>query len=284
MKNEENSSAAFFLDNEEDASRAARDPLTPEVLLREIYASGYATWELSGNPSLPLDLFDKFFNKSLQDGRRDANDNVLAAFLFNSLTTFEQVVTIVHEYYFLRVEYKTLSAYKTVVEIFDYLIGRKELFSNYFDKVFMSQLLCSPLISTKDFSDRVIAHGDILERVIVCSDPRFNTRLLDFSVIEFEGGLASAIAWNETSSFELLVRAKACLEEEDENLAKIYENFNYPIELSAEYYVNNLDNYTWSPTILSKLEEAAHIRLDFVNGDGPWSELPLLWKLKAIAG
>ena len=289
-----------------DLECASRDPLSSPALLRRLYydykkqdGSSFRDYHLSNlarNPSLPSDIFvpllvdledveERFFSYPM-------SVEMLSSFFSNPLTTFEQVLGIVCNSANLRdlVGLEGLRSCKTVIEVFDRLVP---LFG-FRHKVFLSRLLCSPLISREDFRSRIVDYEVKLklDNWIIYSSSRFVPNDADYrsalssltygSDLDFYYGLGTIA--NENTSTEFLVEALGYAAGRESVETLIYENFSCPIELSAHFLLENIEDYGWRPSALLTLNLKANEYLTLTAGAGPWEDLPLSWKLRLIAG
>ena len=288
-----------------DLSNASADPLTCPSLLREIFTSAWEDVEtkkemypsylsgLAGNPSLPPDVFEALLEKSHVYGRNSRDKiltmDILSYFLSNPLITFEQVLSIVHCVNMLgrTLSSVELNSCKTVVEIFDKLILVEPKRSNFF----LTKLLCGYLVSDEDFKSRVENNAvrAKLDNWCLLDNSRFTPRAVDYaSVFSFitngqgklERGILGII-FNENATPEFLVKV---LKHKGSHKDFVYENLVCPIELSASYHIAKLHEYKWRLSYVVKLEAKVDEYLVKTQGEGPWSDLPLSWKLDMVAG
>ena len=302
-----------------DLERASRDPLSSPTLLRRLYYDyrknddttfhNYHLSNLANNPSLPSDVLvplllslkeieDKFSNKPM-------SLDMLSNFFSNPSTTFEQVLDIVCNSTILNdiSGVKQLKSSKTVIEVFDRLAPLLKIKH----QAFFSRLLCSPLISDQDFKLRILDEKfkDKLDSWIIYASSRFvpsdadyhsaldtleRGSYHDFALNTLKKGKhydfdnALSIIRNENSSAEFLAEAFSCAAGQESVEIWVYKNLNCPIELSAHFLLKNMDDYRWRPSYLLAFNLKANEYLTLTAGEGPWEDLPLSWKLRAIAG
>jgi len=289
-----------------DMDSAAADPLSSPALLSRLFHD-YESQDktepyplhfsaLARNPSLSPQIFAALLVKLQEyEDSFDVNlaymDDVRSYFFLNPLTTFEQVLSIVISSKTLRtvVEDVNFEGCRTVVEIFDKLVPLVEVRSNYF----LSRLLCSPLVSVEDFRIRLATESiqRRLDNWIVFSSSHFiptsddySRALNDLSSMkssDFERGLG--VVHNENATPEFLREALEHAGGQDSVVGWAYENLNCPIELSARFHSENIEDYRWRPSFLHPFEHKVDKRLALTVGSGPWEDLPLSWKLRMIA-
>jgi hypothetical protein len=290
-----------------DLMSAANDPLTPPAVLWQIFddhnshdvlgmTECYSLAELAFNPALPVDLFSILLVKLKQ-----AEDmlsvapmppmayDFLSNFFLSPLTTFEQVLSIVCDSANLRdiVGLEELRSSRTVVELFD---GLRPLL-DFRHKYFMSMLLCSPLVSGEDFRARI----DFKEQPLtldlwnIVINSRFIPTPVDyerFLKALVDGSLSNSvrsIILNENASPAFLVEVLGHAEDGYVLSNWVYQNLNCPIELSASFHLKNLESYRWRPSYVLGLKLKLDEYLTSMQGEGPWEDLPLSWKLKMVA-
>jgi hypothetical protein len=286
-----------------DIRAAAADPLTHPSLLRKIFAMGnnlvdldefpvYLS-DLSSNPALPQDIFDSLLDKVQVLGDRFLDKTlameIFSYFFSNPLTTFEQELSAICISKIFDEDLESpaeLSSCKTVVEVFDKLIlVVKPKRSNSF----LTKLLCSPLVSDEDFKFRV-EDKDVrskLDNWDLLDNPRFVPSAADydaaFSFItngqgKLERGVLGVLM-NKNASPEFLVKV---LKHKGAHKAFVYENLVCPIELSASYHSERLREYKWRLSYVVGLEAKVDEYLVRTQGEGPWGDLPLSWKLEMV--
>ena len=185
---------------------------------------------------------------------------------------------------FVLLDDEELQSCTKVIEIFDKLVEMQSRGGEKYNlgSIALTNLLCSPLISVEDFRDRAERHQDILH-AHVYSDARFELKSEGIENRELRYVIAAIFNKNIDSDF--LVKAAPFLEGLGIETSDVYENLNYPIELSAEYHIENLETYRWSPTYLIDLNAKVDKHLALLSDDNEvWAELPLSWKLRIIAG
>lgn len=259
-----------FPEGDEALYRAAMDPLTPVSLLRELYELNDRSIisDLISNPSLPLDILNELINSEPV-----TFDTVLVR---NPNLTLNQIKNVTREA--LYVDADVLDDFDSVVKIFDWLVT-----SGYYKKsyIFTSALLCNPHISAADFNVRVERHALILDDGQVYEDARFdmsNTRLFCKPRLE----ILRALLHNPSISPELFLYFLGEANECNGSTVGL-SNLKCPIELSASYHIDNLDDYKWSPSYLIKLQAKVNERLNLLSSETNWDEIPLLWKLRMVA-
>jgi len=280
---------------------ASADPMSSPALLSRLfrdyenqdkhapYPSHFSA--LARNPSLPPQIFTALVTKL--EEYEDTYVDVLSYFFFNPSITFEQVLSIVMtaqslKYITRDVNFEQCS---TVVEIFDELLPLAGLQSIYA----LSRLLCSPLVTVEDFRLRIekeiVKPKPKLDNWIVFSSSHFIPTSNDYSRAlndlssmkssEFERGLA--IVRNKNATPEFLRDALERTGKQANVVEWIYENLNCPIELSARFYSENIEDYRWKPSFYVPLERKVDEYLFTIGGQGPWEALPFIWKLQMIA-
>lgn len=288
-----------------DLNNASSDPLSSPALLRRLYYdysnhSGNTFHDshlsdLARNPALPPDVFSALLLKLKEVEDKSSSIpsqsiDMLSNFLLNSLTTFEQVLYVVSNSVHVKniVDVDKVKSSKTVVEIFDRLVP----LANDDHKGFLTRLLCSSWVSNEDFQVRIM-DGDVRPKLHewgLCSSARFTP-----SDADYEGALAAlasfdmatfddelSIMENPNSTPEFLVQAHGYAAGRESVEMWVYENLNYPIELSASFHIERLSEYKWRPSYLVELEAKVEARLTLISGEGPWEDLPLLWKLEMV--
>ena len=250
--------------------RASTDPLTPVVLLRELYElNNIEVWcDLAAHPSLPLDILEELLVVKVF-----GLDSTL---ILNPQLTLIQVKTIVSSA--LSIDLDALDRYGSIIEIFDALMVTGAYKKSH---VFTSALLCNPLISAEDFNVRVKLHAHVLKDGRFFADER-----LDMSSWSYFSNpspwVLSGLLHNPSISTELLLCLRGLAKLSRESKIGL-SNLNCPLDLSAWYHLERLAEYKWSPSYLLKLEAQANEYLALISAEGPWEDLPLSWKLRMIA-
>jgi hypothetical protein len=292
--------------NSNDRTFAARDPLSSPDLLSRLYFDDfdevrrpnsylYNLSDLARNPSLSPDVFSALFVKLMEYESlipsQDSKLYALSCLFLNPLVTFEQVLSIVIRANEIQqnVSSEKIKTCKTVIEIFDNLI----IFAKESDRGFFSNLLRSPMVTSKEFTLRVrnIELKEKLAYALLCSDPRFVPNASDyFFALSFINntdsssfGHASAITANPHANPVFLAKIVGAAGGYSKARELAYANLNCPFELSAVFHVDNMENYKWRPSYLLGLEAKVNEHLTLISGEGPWEDLPLSWKLKIIA-
>jgi len=292
-----------------DLNYAAGDPLTSTTMLWRIFrehdrgddstALDYIRLSsLVSNPVLPPDMFAALLVKLKRGEEKNCSAqktpmsyDFLSSFFLNPLTTFDHVLDIVVNSANLKeiVGLGELRTVKTTVELFDDLRSLIDFNSRGFPsgyRTFLTNLLCSPLISDEDFRARIWFEEDmpklsawaiVVNSRFIPSAADYERALKELSVGSFKTGLGIVI--NENASPEFLVDALKCAGD-----SWVHQNLNCPIELSASYHFKNLESYEWRPSYALKLEQKTDEYLSSISNDVSWADLPLSWKLKTIAG
>jgi len=287
---------------------AAEDPLSPPDLLRGIfydYGAVDAMYHpplylttLASNPSLPSDIFDELFvmlkkkEEFCYAESAPMSSDLLADFFLNPLTTFEQVLDIVVSSTTMRdfAGLKELESSKSVVEIFDRLLPSVRVEYN----AFLSKLLCSPLINEEDFRARfrIEEEDSKLALWAVSVHSQFTPSASDYgSALDFMRSQVSSsisrgmnIIANKNASPEFLAEALKYATRDNNIEYCVYHNLNCPIELSARWHFDHIEDYRWSPSYMIELESTANEYINRAMGKVPLEDLPLTWKLRMIAG
>lgn len=290
-----------------DRTNASRDPLSSQALLSKLYydyieeenSEAYLNHlsDLARNPSLPPQVFSAIFKKLREydfpsfRGKPPRLD-ALSCLFFNPLTSFDQVLNIVCYFNELNhfVNEEEIRKCKTVIEVFDTLIT----FVNVSQRVFFSTLLCSPMVSDKDFRSRArnIDFKHKINHWIVYSDPRFVPSSDDYKIAQdfatnqpssdFRVDYARGTFVNPNADPLFLAQIVKHTVGQKSIEEAIYNNLNCPIELSAKFHLGKLESYKWKPSYLLKLEIKVNERLTLTSGEGPWADLPLAWKLEMV--
>lgn len=272
MENENGSRVMEYPTRQVDKLRAARDPLTPVDFLCRLYAedSIELNRSLAMNLSLPRDIVEGMM------GHRTS-----AWLLLNPLLTFTQAQKIIRRAFWSTS--KELKTCKTIIEMFDFLIcAEDEMLSNSTRSESLSLLLRSPFVSTKEFRARAELYEDCLSHMIIFADARYDVNSMDITLVEdledFEG-----ICQNINASTSLLAEVITFLQNSKENFSSaVYDNPQCPVRFSAPFFLATIDRHHWSPSRLQNFEPRLDQYINTVLGEGPWEDLPLLWKLKAI--
>lgn len=248
-----------------DIEAAAADPLTSQVVLRnlfynpsvELQPNAYSSYlsSLARNPSCPSDIFAGLLAKTETYGDTFTDQSiardVLSCFFASPLVTFEQILNIVcsTSRFSNTIKLSELQSCESVIEIFDKMILSEPLENSFF----LTRMLCTPLISDEDFKSRV-ENGDIrikLDNQDLLKNSRFVPHDSDYDSAltflrfrtarrpQFELDLL-ALVCNENAKPDFLVEVAGYAGSHEE-LA--YENLNYPIELSAAYHIRIFDDY-----------------------------------------
>jgi hypothetical protein len=257
--------------NQTDKLRAARDPLTPAGFLHRFYAedSVELNRSLAMNFSLPSDIIE------------DMIVHGTSAWLFlNPLLTFAQVQKIVRKKFWNTS--RELKKCKTVIEMFDLLICTEDWDFSSIRSEPLSLLLRSPLVGTEEFRERAELYEKRLFHMIIFADARYDVNSMDITLVEdledFEG-----ICQNINASTSLLTEVITFLKNSKVDFSSaVYDNPQYPVPLAAAYLLATIDFHKWSPSSLQNFEPRLDQYINTVFGEGPWKDLPLMWKLKAI--
>jgi hypothetical protein len=255
---------------------AARDPLTPVAILRRIYAENFSDLDhsLTTNLSLPLDIVEDMITRT--------SSVPCYALLLSPLATFKQARDIAKKTVMSASE--ELEACETVIEMFDLLTNIED--PSGWKSEFLSSLLCSPLVSTDDFKKRVELHEEMLARTIIFADARYDVNSIDLDLLkktrnfmDFDG-----IFRNINIAPSVLAELVAFLKSSKLDFSSaVYDNPQCPVPVSINYFLETIDDHYWSPSCLLNFEPRLDKYMGVLLGEGPWKDLPLLWKMKMVA-
>jgi hypothetical protein len=250
--------------------RASTDPLTPVALLRELYElNDSEVWcDLAANPSLPLGILEELLAAKVF--------GLDLTLILNPQLTLMQVKALVSAA--LSVDLDALDRFESTIEIFDALMVTGAYKESY---VFTSALLCNPHVSAEDFNVRVKLHAHVLNDEQFFADARLDMSNWAY-FLNPNPWARRGLLHNPSIPPELLVHLRKKANRSSEPKIGL-SNLNCPIELSASYHLEKLDDYRWSPSYLLGLEAKVNEHLILTTGDGPWEDLPLSWKLRMLA-
>ena len=256
-------------------ARAAADPLTSPEILWYLYSANQlkVTEILSKRPSLPPDLLAALMTRPLfsRGGHWLTRD-----------ISFEEVCDIVADLQLLNES--EIGECSTAIELFDFLVNNYEL--DNIPPNQLTNLLCNPVASISDFRSRAALYSGYLMPNMLLRDSRFDVSSIipDFGPLDMVWTTPfGVIGSNPSITPAQLTNIVRVARENNILPSKAYENLNCPIELSATYHTWFLEDYEWSPTILMTLDAKTNERLTVLQGEGPWEDLPLMWKLKMVA-
>lgn len=254
---------------------AAKDPLTPEPLLRKIYelhGDGFFEMEaLASNPSLPLDMLHRMLGSTRAPvALRSPNISI------------DDIKYLIHLSF--KNEISELVGFSSTLEIFDWFVQlppREPFSAEHVESIwFAPALLRASEATVEEYMGRVAKFSDKSDVYEAMEDKRFDLSSVTLPVGPVE---ALSIIVNPNANPELLVSlintplAVSVLD------IKPLDNLNYPIQLSAQYHLSKMESYRWSPSYLLNLEAKVDEYLAAISGADYWAELPLAWKLKSVA-